>query len=100
MAEGAGVPLWSGDDRELFFVRSTELFAVPVSTAGGTPTFGRPHKVFDLPHDVVLTRDTAVGCAVAPDGRFLVACSTSDEGMDDHLIVALNWAARLPRLRR
>ena len=71
-----------------------ELFAVAVSTSG-TFAAGPRRKLFDFPEAVVFTDDTTTAGDFARDGRFLVPRGTSTEPMGDHLIVVLNWFAKL-----
>jgi hypothetical protein len=96
--DGATVPLWSADGRELFFTRERELFAVAVSTR---PTFaaGARRRLFEFPESTVFTDDTTTAYDVAPDGRILAPRSTSTRTMGDHLIVVLNWFEKLKEIR-
>jgi serine/threonine-protein kinase len=96
IAEGASVPLWSADGRELFFVQGRDLVAVQVSTAGAFSA-GSPHTLFEIPPAAMLTTDTSTTYDVAPDGRFLVVRSGLSEPMGGHLVVVLNWLEKLNR---
>ncbi|MEO8502503.1 MAG: protein kinase [Acidobacteriota bacterium] len=97
VAEGASVALWSQDGRRLYFARGREINEVPVSVTGAFAA-GAPVKQFDFPVGAILTSDTATAYAVAPDGRFLAARSTSREPMGGHLVVILHWFDALQRL--
>jgi hypothetical protein len=98
LVEGGGaVPLWSADGHELYFARDRELFAVPVSTAG-TFRAGVGRKVLQFPQAAVFADDTVTAFDIASDGRVL-APRTSSDPMGDHLIVVLNWFAKLKEVR-
>jgi hypothetical protein len=96
VAEGASIPLWSTDGKELFYVEGRELQAVPVSTAG-TFANGAARKLLDFPPSAILTDDTSTTYDVAPDGRFLAVRSGADDPMNGHLVVVLNWVEKLRR---
>ncbi len=96
VAAGASVPRWSADGRELYFVQGRQMMAVSVTTSGTFAT-GAPRKLFDFPNGVVLTSDTSTDYDVAPDGRFLAVRDSSTEPMGGHLVVVLNWFAKLKR---
>ena len=96
VAAGASVPRWSADGRELYFVQARRMMAVSVTTTGAF-AIGGPRKLFEFPSGVVLTSDTSTDYDVAPDGRFLAARDSSTEPMGGHLVVVLNWFAKLKR---
>ena len=96
--DGATVPLWSADGRELLFTRERELFAVAVSTSGAF-ALGARRRLFEFPVSTVFTDDTTTAYDVAPDGRILAPQSTSTRSLGDHLIVVLNWFEKLKEVR-
>jgi serine/threonine-protein kinase len=98
VADGATVPLWSRDGRELYFTLERELFALPVSTRG-TFTAGARRRVFEFPRGTAFTDDTTTAFDVAPDGRFLAPRSLSTRTTGDHLVVVLNWFETLKEAR-
>ncbi|MGH9366919.1 MAG: protein kinase domain-containing protein [Thermoanaerobaculia bacterium] len=97
-SEGGSRPRWSPDGKELFYVRSGQLLAVPVGRKGDELTFGQGRPLFALPlfsegdpgFDVVTRYD------VAPDGRFLALLRAREEAPDP-LVVVLNWAEPLKK---
>ena len=98
---GGVQPAWSRDGRELFYLGSTGLMAVPVQTEGGFRA-GNPEVVLDTP--LFRTEGGMVGRAydVAPDGqRFLVIKEEAVGDTDDpfagltQIHVVLNWFEEL-----
>jgi Tol biopolymer transport system component len=69
---GGVEPHWRADGRELFYIRTGEVWAVDVEhTRTGELTFGYPHKLFDAPG--LVTANLATRLNVSPDGqRFLL----------------------------
>jgi len=96
-SEGGSQPRWSRDGKELFYVRSGQLLAVPVGRNGDDLAFGQDRALFRLPlftfgdsgFDAITRYD------VAPDGRFLALLRTDEA--PDPLVVVLNWAEALKR---
>ncbi len=79
---GARLPAWSGDGREIYFLRGRrEMFAV-------TPT-GEPVHLFTTTADI-LDYD------VAPDGRFLIA-QADDRSEQKRLQVIVNWQSEIEK---
>jgi len=96
---GGGWPLWSPDGRELFYVASEGMMAVPIETE---PTFtqGTVDLLFDLgPYERFL-RNRRID--ISPEGdRFLLLKEGggSDETAETTSIhVVLNWFEELKRL--
>jgi hypothetical protein len=91
-SEGGSQPRWSRDGKELFYVRSGQLMAVPVGRKGDDLAFGQERVLFRMPlftfgdsgFDAITRYD------VAPDGRFLALLRTDEA--PDPLVVVLNWA--------
>jgi Tol biopolymer transport system component len=96
VAANGAVPLWSADGRELWFWSDRVSYSAPVSTSG-TFASGASRKRFEVPANAILTFDTSTAASVAPDGRILTARSTSTTETNRHLIVVLDWLARLER---
>ncbi len=96
IAEGAGVPAFSADGKELFFNQGRSLMAVEVSTAGAFSA-GAPRRLFDFPASAVLANDTTTTFDVAPDGRLLLVRSSATDFMGGHINVVLNWFEKLER---
>src|SRR5262249_36159288 len=96
--EGGSQPRWSRDGKELFYIASGQLVAVPVESKGDQLIFGQHRPLFRLPlyahgdsgFDLVTRYD------VAPDGRFLALLPAADEGIKP-VIVILNWAEALKK---
>ncbi len=94
-SEGGAQPRWSRDGKELFYVRSGQLFAVPVERKGDDLVFGQEQPLFRLP--LFAQGDSGFDAAtrydVAPDGRFL-ALLRSEEAPEP-LVIILNWSEAL-----
>jgi Tol biopolymer transport system component len=96
-SQGGVEPKWRHDGRELYYLAfDGKLMAVPVK---GDRTFeaGTPTPLFETPLSVSRTfasRDRRYD--VAPDGRFLMAVPTANNGPAPAEVV-VNWAAGLPR---
>ena len=81
---GGGVPRWSRDGKQLFFVSGGKVTSVRWDEANGTP--GEPRALFDVGY--------AEGLEPAPDGtRFLLGRISA--GAFAPLTVVLNWTAEL-----
>jgi serine/threonine-protein kinase len=77
VGEGAN-PIWSGDGRELYYLRSDELVAVQVRA---DPTFQILSSSVILTSDVVaLSPSLDAPYDVAPDGRFLMTRAVGESG--------------------
>jgi serine/threonine-protein kinase len=96
VAEVGTTPLFSADGRELFFTDTGVQMVVPISTSG-TFSSGVPRRLFEMPISAMLNIDTSTSYAVARDGRFLAPRTTSVEPRGKHLVVVLNWFAKLER---
>ena len=92
-SEGGSQPRWGRDGKELFYIRSGHLIAVPVTGKGDDLAFGQGHALFAVPLFVYGDTgfDVSTRYDVAPDGRFLALVRTSDESAEP-LAVVQNWA--------
>lgn len=89
--DGGNLPVWSRDDKELFFTNApgTILYFVPIVAAGDVLQVGTIKKLFDVSmHAVDSFYD------VSPDGkRFYVA--EASRGASASLTVLTNWRATI-----
>jgi Tol biopolymer transport system component len=88
---GGTEPMWRRDGKELFFVASGALMAVPISVGAAVP-IGAPRELFKIAGNR--------GYAPAADGqRFLVASLSGDAGAPPAraITVVLNWRPDAPR---
>ncbi len=99
---GGDWPLWSPDGRELFYVGSENMMAVPIETE---PTFtqGTVDLLFDLgPYSTPPVARTNRRIDISPEGdRFLMLKEGggSDETAETtSIIVVLNWFEELKKL--
>lgn len=87
---GGEEPVWSVDDRTLYFRNGNELFRVRVTVDGGKPTFSRPESVFRGPFENV----GGYSYDISPtDGRLLVLLTAASPQPITHLDVILNYPA-------
>jgi hypothetical protein len=97
LSSGGGIlPMWSSDNRELFYFRPgvRELMSVPVMGA----SFGTPKTMFKAPLYQLLGWRTY---DLMPDGRFVMILRPDDgEAATPAPIVAQNWGETLKRLVR
>src|SRR6185436_8737783 len=92
VADGATVPCWSRDGRELYLIKGRSLLAVPVDTSSSFST-GAVRTIAQL--DFIPSDESEANYDVAPDGRLLVVRSTSKESYQHHVNVVLHWPAEL-----
>ena len=91
---GGGVPVWSRDGKEIFYVgRDGRLFAVPVNPAGANLEIGTPQPLFVLDPAPANAFDPAI-YDVSADGRFLIVRSMGESSADP-VVVDVDWTARL-----
>jgi Tol biopolymer transport system component len=97
-SEGGAQPRWSRDGKELFYVRSGQLVAVPVTWSGDEPTFGEGRPLFPLPlySQGDSGFDVATRYDVAPDGRFLALLRPREQAPEP-VVLILNWAEALKK---
>ncbi len=91
----AGVPVWSPDGRELFYLTLDGMMAVPI-TIGSTLTLGTPETVFEETYGS--RPDQTRWHDLEPAGqRFLMI----PEQVGDHesqVVLVQNWLEELKRL--
>jgi eukaryotic-like serine/threonine-protein kinase len=87
-----GLPKWSADGKEVFYLKDRVMLAVPLSVRGGVVRPGKPQRLFSVP-------DTFEGGFLSFDVRnnvflFLHRIHPPDPQQID---VVLNWAQQLGR---
>ena len=93
---GGGVPVWSRDGKEIFYVgRDGRLFAVSVNSAGASLVIGTAQPLFDLDPAPAGAFDPAL-YDVSADGRFLIVRSAGESSADP-VVVDVDWTARLKK---
>jgi len=92
---GGVVPLWRGDQKELFyFTRDGRVMAVDVRPGSAGLHFGTPHALFASKVLGAMDLGGTDVCDVTADGqRFL--CPFPAETRDNQLTVLLNWRAAM-----
>lgn len=89
------VPAWSGDGKEIFFVRGDSMMAVSIEAGESLITPGTPKKLFDFPPGRRSERDTR-SFDIAPDGMRFVLIRSATPGLGRrHINVVLNWSEEL-----
>jgi serine/threonine protein kinase/Tol biopolymer transport system component len=90
--EGGSQPRWSRDGKELFYVRSGQLLAVPIGRQADSLSFGESRPLFALPtlamNDPGFDQFTRYN--VSSDGRFL-ALVREDSKASVPLVLEFNW---------
>lgn len=88
---GGGQPRWRGDGRELYYLRSGEVYAVDVKVRGPEPTFGAPTRLFVVPGLATTQVTWWSPYDVSTDGqRFLIARPLAPETAD-RLAMVVGW---------
>jgi Tol biopolymer transport system component len=88
---GGGEPSWSGNSKELYFVRDQQLFSVDVNAKSGSIEHSRPKSLFTAPLAVEIRRNRYLP---SPDGkRFLVVTQADQGGRQTNIV--LNWRSVL-----
>jgi serine/threonine-protein kinase len=90
---GGTAPLWSRNDKELFFLVGRKLFSVDITT---TPSFkaGLPKLVFDLPANSIFASPPSRGYDISLDGKRFLATRTRPgppEPPATAIQITLNW---------
>jgi eukaryotic-like serine/threonine-protein kinase len=93
-ATGGHSPVWSPEDRELFYMNGAKLLAVPVAAEGSSFAAGAPVELFEGPFDVTQTRNFDV----APDGERFVMVEVDPYSRPTRLQVVTGWFEELRRL--
>jgi serine/threonine-protein kinase len=92
-AEGGDFPVWSRDGKELFYMSGDrQLHAVSMAGLGRTAPV--PSTLFNACNTTGVPlqgNSYMIPYDVAPDGRFLIECTTADPGKFE---VLLNWNGR------
>jgi len=89
---GGGIPVWSPDGHELFFLSSdSKIMAVEIKTAGGKFQPGIPKALFD-----VRLGNGNARFDVSKDDRFLIPLTVA-ESSNAPMTVVLNWQAGLKK---
>jgi len=88
---GAG---WSRDGKELFFESAgRELMTVPVTWAGGRPTFGEPKPLFSL--NGFADGGEQRSYQQEPGGRTFLMIQEAESTVQPQLVLVLNWFEEL-----
>jgi serine/threonine-protein kinase len=93
---GGTEPVWSRNDRELFYLQGDKMMAVPVQT-GAEFRFDSPKELFDEPYP----HGNRPSYDVAPDGRFLMIQGGPAGGQQaaaTGIVAVQNWFEELKRL--
>lgn len=87
---GGTKPRWSRDGKELYYVESNALMAVPVSTGQGL-TLGQPQKLFESAD--LRSAYTAPNYDVAADGQRFVTVAPVEGGKTEppKIRIVQNW---------
>ncbi len=92
VSSGGGVsPHWSPDGRELFYVSSGSLMAVPIQKDGSA---GAPHKLFDQ-SNLLLADPPFRTFDVSPDGKKFLMIRRDPGSVPNQLNVILNWSGEI-----
>jgi Tol biopolymer transport system component len=92
---GGEWPRWTDAGDRLYFVQGEEMMEVSVSVgASGTPTLGRPERLFSRPPGGQWLFSWHTGYDVSGDGgRFVVSRPAGDRARPPSVIVIQNWFA-------
>jgi hypothetical protein len=104
--DGAYMPRWSRDGKELFYVApDSNIMSVPIRAAGSSFEAGAPMRLFKAPLDSLVIGEIAPGAGydVDPNGRFLINVSdnmatrkaSDPKTQANSISVIVNWAATL-----
>jgi Tol biopolymer transport system component len=92
--QGGTQPRWSRNGQELFFVTgSRTLMAAPFDSRSSEVPAGPAKRLFDVTMNRQFSSNVPYRYDVAPDGRFLIAISSTEESPS--LILMTNWQAGL-----
>jgi hypothetical protein len=89
---GGDRPVWSRDDRELFYREGTKMMGVRIKASATEFGFEPATQLFDRPY--------RLDYDVAPDGRFLMIPAAAQGGPPTPagIVVVQNWTEELKRL--
>lgn len=93
--DGGHTPVWSRDGRELFYLSSSKMFAVEVTTS---PTFSVsvPRVLFEGDFELLPRGDTNYD--VAPDGQRFLMVQQERLSAERPVTVVANWFGEVERL--
>jgi Tol biopolymer transport system component len=91
-SQGGVIPLWRGDQTELFYLMPAgRVMAVDIRSGKAGLEFGRPHELFRSNNLAEANLGGADACDVTADGaRFLCLFHVQNDARDNQLSV-LNW---------
>jgi dipeptidyl aminopeptidase/acylaminoacyl peptidase len=91
---GGGNPAWSGDGKEVFYLRGDKMIAVSIETEPELRTTGS-----EVLFEGKYSTDSRRNYDVSGDGqRFLMVKESEDHSAETQLVVVLNWFEELKRL--
>jgi hypothetical protein len=92
--DGGDLPQWRSDGNEIFYLKGSDLMAVPVTLRQGFQP-GAPELLFSLGH--AGTSETLSGYTVEQDGRRFLFIARAMPGETDvaSFEIVLNWDAEL-----
>ena len=95
VSEGGGVQArWSRNSREIYYRSGNRIVAVPISTSGQEPVFGKPVALFADEYDFGQGVSNP-NYDVTPDGRFVMLRRGPNGGK---LRVVVNWTEELKQI--
>jgi len=94
--DGGAQPRWRGDGKELYYLSSTTVMAVPI-TAGAGLEVGSPTALFDVSFSTNTINPGAADYDVAADGQRFIVAEPLTEARNTPLTVLVNWTARLKK---
>jgi serine/threonine protein kinase/Tol biopolymer transport system component len=89
---GGNRPVWSRDNRELFYLEGPKMMGVRIKASGTEFGFEPATQLYDRPY--------RLDYDVAPDGRFLMLPLANQPGgsASQNIVVVQNWTEELKRL--
>ena len=97
---GGSMPLWSPTRKELYWIAQNSLMGANYDIAGKSISFGRPHKLFDLPPGRGTEADVRP-YDITPDGnRFLMTRIARPEFARRRIDVVLDFDRQLENLEK
>jgi serine/threonine-protein kinase len=95
VSEGGGVQArWSRNSREIYYRSENRIVAVPISTSGAEPAFGKPVALFADEYDFGQGISNP-NYDVTPDGRFVMLRRGPNGGK---LRIVVHWTEELKRI--
>ena len=96
-ANGGRFPVWARDGRTLYYLRASEIMAVPIA-AGDTLRLGAAVRLFDAHNVAGGELGEVTPYDVAPDGRFMI--NRFVERTSPPATVIVNWSPPAPATPR